>query len=180
MTTTYRRSATTRQWRPGSRPAGKTGGISTARSTPPTRPCRCRTGGHHRGEHRRDAPSTPAAGNRARHPAGGGHRLTLLTQQARAVRAAGPEVRLSRRLRGPCTTFPALVPVLVSRSGFCPGMYHGKWCKGQLNGARARPAQPRAVGRPAINGGARTHDHAVGGRPPGLAVLPAPGRRASL
>src|SRR5580692_11002792 len=42
---------------------------------------------------------------------------------------------------GPFTTFLALSPVLVSRNGICPDMRHGKWCKGRLNGERARPAR---------------------------------------
>ncbi len=44
-------------------------------------------------------------------------------------------------LRGPCTIFLALAPVLVSRNGICPVMYHGKWCKGLLNG-KGRPGPP--------------------------------------
>jgi hypothetical protein len=41
---------------------------------------------------------------------------------------------------GPFTTFLALSPVPVSRHGICTDISHGKWCKGRLNGERARPA----------------------------------------
>ncbi len=53
---------------------------------------------------------------------------------------------------GPFTTYRALSPVPVSRNGIHPGLHHGKWCKGRLNGERAPSPRPGHRARSPIGG----------------------------
>ena len=92
--------------------------------------------------------SSTAASYRSSPASHGSHQSQRACRPARRSAPAGVP-------GGPGTTFRALAPILASSCAFCPGLSHGKWCKGRLNGARARPAPGHSRERPAIPHAAR-------------------------